>query len=501
MSNLKLTAVRGSAMMGGVTILLRPLNLITNIVLMRLLDPSDFGAVSLAMLLLTSSYLFAGWGMGPAIIHSNLNRGKVVYQAFVVTLLFGVTLFGLIAYFAQPLANFLGNPEIVQVVRVLSILVFLESMNVVPAALLSKDLRFGRSSIVNIIEGVVFSGMALLFAYLNYGMWSLIYARIISTVMQTMFLWLSSRLWQWLKPQPWDWSVMRSLLHYGTQSTSTGLLAYVHQNADDWIVGRFFGVTAYGFYDKAYSLSNSTLASLSRSMINTVFFPSYARIQEDKERLARVYMKSIRVVLMIVTPLALGMLVTAPVLVPVLAGEKWLPMVACLQVYSILVLTRPISSNTYPLFMGVGRPDYNTKAGLLLVVIMLPLAFLLMPWNIVGVAAAVVTAHTVAALYNIYQVNTILPGTAKQTAVAAIPAAVAGGVMAVVVVVATPLLAQVGGGAYTVATLVLLVLVAAVVYIVITFILQRALLFELWQLGTTAVGLKRKRRMSHMAVS
>ncbi|MEZ4620958.1 MAG: hypothetical protein R2867_36395 [Caldilineaceae bacterium] len=43
--------------------------------------------------------------------------------------------------------------------------------------------------------------------------------------------------------------------------------------------------------------------------------------------------------------------------------------------------------------------------------IMLPLAFLLMPWNIVGVAAAVVTAHTVAALYNIYQVNTILPGT------------------------------------------------------------------------------------------
>lgn len=487
--------------MAGVTVLLRPLNLISNVILMRLLTPSDFGAVALAMLLLSSSYLFAGWGMGPAIIHSNLNRSKVVYQAFIVTLVFGLSLFGAIAYYAEALAYFLGNPEVTAVIRTLSVLVFLESMNVVPAALLNKDLHFGRSSIVNIIEAVGFLCMALLFAYWGYGLWSLVYARIISTVLQTSFLWISSRAWQWLKPQPWDWAIMGELFRYGTQSTSTGLLAYVHQNADDWIVGRFFGTAAYGLYDKAYTLSNSTLASLSRSMINTVFFPSYARIRDDQERLERIYMKSIQVVLMIVTPLALGMLVTAPALVSVLAGEKWMAMVPCLQVYSILVLTRPISSNTYPLFMGVGRPDYNTKAGLLLVVIMLPLAFLLLPWNIVGVATAVVTAHVIAASYNIYQVNHILPGTARRTGVVAIPVIIAGTAMTASVLLAKPLLAQIGGGEYTIVTLCLLVGLAAVVYLTITFVLQRALLLEIWQLGLTAIGGKRKRRMARMAVA
>ena len=72
-----------------VAIIVRPLNVVGTIILARLLDPSDFGAVALAMVLLGTSYMFIGLGMGSALIHSNADHGKVAFQTFVVTVITG----------------------------------------------------------------------------------------------------------------------------------------------------------------------------------------------------------------------------------------------------------------------------------------------------------------------------------------------------------------------------------------------------------------------------
>ncbi len=64
-------------------------------------------------------------------------------------------------------------------------------------------------------------------------------------------------------------------------------------------------------------------------------------------------------------------------------GEKWLPMVPTLQIFALMLLTRSISANTSSLFMGVGRPYYNLRAGLVLIVLTVPLALLLLDRGIV----------------------------------------------------------------------------------------------------------------------
>ncbi|HMN27053.1 MAG TPA: oligosaccharide flippase family protein, partial [Caldilineaceae bacterium] len=91
--------------------LTKPLNIVGTLILARLLDPYDFGLVALSMLLVTSSYLFVDLGMGSALIQTQLERRRVIFPAFIVTMFGGVVLTALIILFAAPLARFLGEPS------------------------------------------------------------------------------------------------------------------------------------------------------------------------------------------------------------------------------------------------------------------------------------------------------------------------------------------------------------------------------------------------------
>ena len=275
---------------------------------------------------------------------------------------------------------------------------------------------------------------------------------------------------------------MKRLFRYGLPITGGGMVSYFHTHWDDWFVGRQFGTEALGFYSKAYDLSNKTLSSLSRSMINGVFFPSYSRIRNDRDRLRRVYLKGTRVVLLMMVPVSLGLLVLAPQLVPILLGEKWIPMIPLLQIYSLMVLFRPVSANTVPFFMGVGRPQDVLYAGIVLSVVMVPAVLLLAGFGVAGVAVAVAISHVVGAAYNLFQVDRILPRSAVETLRAFVPFLSAGTAMAIIVELLKPVIMPLAADPYAIVGLLALVVIGAVVYMGLIFLLQKELMIELLQL-------------------
>ncbi len=474
--------------MAGVALIVRPLNILGTIVLARLLDPSDFGAVALAMVLLGTTYMFIGLGMGAALIHSNEDQGKVAFQAFVVTLFSGLTVFLFLKMNVQLAARILGDLD-VAVFNSLLPLVLLSALMIVPEAMLKKQLLFGRVSIATITSEITYMVVAIVLAWLGYGLWSLVYARLSTSAVKLSIIWISNPTWAWLKPKRWDWGLLKRLVRYGLPITGGGLVSYFHTHWDDWFVGRQFGTQALGYYTKAYDLSNKTLSSLSRSVINGVFFPSYSRIRDDRDRMRRVFLKGIRVVLLMMVPISLGLLVMAPELVPVLLGAKWNPMIPTLQVYSFMVLFRPISSNTVPLFMGAGRPRYVLYAGLVLSLVMVPAVLLLAGYGIVGVAIGVVISHIVGAGYNLLQVNQIIPGIIGPTLRSFVPFLVVGTVMAVVVQLLKPVILPLGGEGSGLIAVLTLVAIGAIVYLGLIFLVQKDLVVELIQLFVSALGL------------
>jgi len=465
--------------LGGATLSLRVISIVSGILLARILDPKDFGIVALAQVVLGTTNLFSGFGLGAAIVQSQEDRGKVAYQAFVVTAISGLLLFALIFLNAGLFAGFLESTQVTTVLQWMSLTVLLGAWSIVPEALLQKELLFGRISGVVVVAELLYVGIALSLAYLGAGLWSLVYASVARSGMTLALLWLFCPGWEWLKPKRWDGTLMRSLLRFGVHSTGGGVVTFFYSIIDNLIVGKWLGTDALGFYSKAYDFTRRTVDQLT-NVVGAVLLPSYAKIQSDSPRLSRAYLKSLRLISFLVVPVSAGLFITGPEMVKTLLGEKWVPMVATFQILALAALVKPLSATTSALFLSIGRPVYNLRAGLVVVAIMLPLIVLLLGFGIEGVALAVLCAQIGGFAYNMVQVRSVLKDTASKMLTAIAPALGAGASMVVVIaLLKAPLRGMAGGGM----TLTVLVLTGAVVYGGLLFLLQRELVIELLHLS------------------
>jgi O-antigen/teichoic acid export membrane protein len=464
--------------MGGATVSLRVLSFFAAVILARLLDPSDFGLVGLAYVVLSTTNLFAGLGMGPAVIQLPVDRDQAAYQGFVVTVAVGLLLFLVIEGLAAQFASALGNPQVVNLLRWMAILIPLGSVSIIPEALLHKELRFGVISSNVMIGEITYSGVAIGLALTGHGVWSLVCAALTKQVVYTSLVWLRLHDRQWIRPRLWDSPLMNRLFRFGWQSAGSGLIVFFYQTIDNLTVGRQLGATALGYYGKSYDFSVRTVFGLS-AVLGSVLFPSYSRIQSDPQRLSRAYIKSLRVVSLFTVPMSIGFFLLAQDAVGVLLGVKWLPMVPAFQVLSFVGLVMPISSSAAAVFSSTGRPGFNLRGGLVVVLVMVPLIFLLLPMGIAGVAIAVLSAHVAGYLFNMYQVHLVLDNTASKMLPAVVPALLGAVAMAGAVLLVKPLVVGMTGDRMTVLSLLLLIATGASVYGTTLLLIQRPLLLEL----------------------
>jgi hypothetical protein len=120
----------------------------------------------------------------------------------------------------------------------------------------------------------------------------------------------------------------------------------------------------------------------------------------------------------------------------------------------------------------------------------LPAIFFLIRWEIEGVALAVALSHLIGVIYNLYQVNTILPGTVKSTLKIAVPILCNGIGMALVVQWAKTPVAAFFGDLFNLRALFSLMGIGAVVYLTLSFLTQRNLMREISQILLTLLPAK-----------
>jgi len=484
---------RGSMITAATFLGMRPITMIFDILLLRLLAPEAFGLLAMAMLLVNTTNLFTDMGMRQAIVQSRHDIKKVSQYAFIIVVAGSMLVNGLVILLARPLANLFGGGEpLVPIIIGLSFLITIDGLWVVPDGLLRRNLRFKQLALSQFVSDLIGSFISIVLAYTGLGVWSLVIGSLAGKALRGLMLWFYARPWFWLRPQGWDREVAESVVRFGAPTMGGGLLRYFATQWDTWFVGRVLGVTAVSFYSRSFDLTTRVSDMLANNLFGQVLFPSYAKLQDDRPRLARVYLKSTSLVQMLMIPISLGMLVIAPLLIPVLLGDQWLPMIPVWQVFSAYVLTRPISTNSSPLFLAVGKPRNNMSAALVVIAVMVPLVVLLIePYGILGAAVGVLVAYTVAMFFNVYQVERILPGTARKTALLVLPFLLAGGLMSAAILLAWDAVIALAGGENVLALLVLIGL-GALTYMAVLLLIQRPLLIELYELAISALGLDRR---------
>jgi O-antigen/teichoic acid export membrane protein len=380
-------SVRGSGYNMAVSAVTIVLGFVRSVLLMRLLAPDQFGVVALALFFMTFLTPFSAFGIDFALIQKRDASKETFSTHFVMRLALALLVLAL-GFLVSPFMRRIYADQVV----VVDVFLALLSVNVVaasfstPGVILRREMRFGSLALLNLAASLAMTITAPLLAYLGAGLWSLVAEQAAGPIVRWIGLWGIIRPWR--PSLRFNWGEAKSAIRFGRQVFSANVLGILLDRFDDFWTGTALGPTALGYYSRAYEMAQYPERVLA-TPITSVFFSTYAAIQEDREELSRAFFRSSSFLVRVGLLMAVVLLATAPEVTLILFGEIWLPIVPVFRLMLVYIMFDPIYVNLSYLIIGVGRPDWLTKVRLMQVALFAVTVILFAQlWNIKGVAIA-----------------------------------------------------------------------------------------------------------------
>jgi O-antigen/teichoic acid export membrane protein len=319
---------------GGTTAVLK---LVVMVLLTRLLSPADFGVVGAALIVIGFSLTFSQLGLGPALVQRPALEPRHISTAFVASIFFGFLVAGTVWLLAPLLASFFRMEQLAPVVRTLAFMFPVVGASTVAENLIQRDLRFRLLANTDILAyGVGYGLVGGVLAFMGKGVWALVAAQLTWALLRASLLLRASP--PVLHPRP-SWACFRELMVFGVGQSAARIGAFLADQADNLVTGRWLGAVALGLYSRAYQLMAVPTVLLG-DVLDRVLFPTMARVQDDPRRLASAYLQGTGVLALITLPAGVVAAVLAPELVAVAFGNGWLALVPPFQVLALGMMFR-----------------------------------------------------------------------------------------------------------------------------------------------------------------
>ena len=237
----------------------------------------------------------------------------------------------------------------------------------------------------------------LAFALSGLGVWSLVLGSLVSVVLNSIGINLLHPFLHWPK---FSFKGLGRLFGFGGYVALSRVMLYLYLQADMIVGGRMLGKEQIGFYSVGMHLASMPMQRVS-AILNEVAFPAFARIQENRARVAHHVLQAIRLAGLCAFPVFWGMGAVAPELVGVLLGAKWEPAILPLQLLAAVMPLRMIGQLMPPTLQGVGKARLNAQNQFVACVTMI-VAFLIgVQYGIVGLAVAWVVGFPLTFIANV----------------------------------------------------------------------------------------------------
>jgi len=393
--------VRGGIWVFALRIINRSLGFIRTIILARLLAPSDFGLLGIAMLAIATLETFSQTGFQAALIQKKGNIESYVDTAWTVSAVRGIMLFFILFFCAPIVAQFFKSPQATLVIKVIAVSTLLSGFRNIGILFFQKELEFNKQFVYEFSATIVDLTVAVTLAFILRNVWALVWGGLSANFVR---LFMSYILHPHRPRIKFDKEKFYDLFGFGKWVLGSSILIFLIMQGDDIFVGKLLGVTALGFYQLAYMISNLPATEITH-VISQVTFPAYSKLQDDLPKLREAYLKVLQLTAFIAIPLAGGIFVLAPEFTQIFLGEKWMPMVPAMQVLVIFGLIRALAATTGAFFQGSGNPHILTKLAVLQLGILAGIIYpLTAKWGILGTSIAVVISNFITQGVTAFQV-------------------------------------------------------------------------------------------------
>lgn len=356
----------------------------STLMVIRLLDPADYGLFAMTQVVISFLAFLNGWGFASALVQSDSIDPFRIRQAFGLLLVLNALL-AAIQYFGAPIAAaYYGQPIVADLLQVQALMFLATPFIALPEVMMSRALDFRRQAFVNLFAALAGASTALACALAGYGVWTLVYAPIALFWTRAIGLAVVARLLVW---PSFDFRGCGQIIGFGSAVLFSQLFWLVQSQSDIFIAGARFEPHALGLYAEALFLAQIFMAKFVPPL-NEVAFPAYARIKHDRAAVRWSFLKTVRLVMLVAAPFYCGLAVTASPMVETVFGTKWLGMVPYIQIIALALMLMTVQILFAPLTNALGKPSVSMFSALS-GAIMFPVAFLIgAEWGLIGMAWA-----------------------------------------------------------------------------------------------------------------
>jgi O-antigen/teichoic acid export membrane protein len=333
------------------------INFIVSVILARLLLPSEFGLIGMIAVFIVISKSLVDGGFSSSLIRAKNVDNEDYSTVFFINIISSVLLYAILFFTAPYVAQFYDESILIDLIRVLGLILLVNSFSIVQSTKLNKTLDFKTQFKLQLPALILSAVISIGMANNGYGVWSLVVRDLSYAIFATVQLWFYSK---WTPSFVINKNKLKHHFNFGYKLSLTQIINTLFDNLYKVIIGKYFSATQLGFYTRAKSLVDMP-SGFFVSAFNRVAYPMLSSIGNDQNKLKSVYSRLMKMLVFVITPILIFLGVIAEPLINWLLTEKWLPAVPYFQLLLISGLVFPIQKYNLNICNVNGRSDLVLK--------------------------------------------------------------------------------------------------------------------------------------------
>ncbi|BAC89734.1 gll1793 [Gloeobacter violaceus PCC 7421] len=376
---------QGSALLLGAFVLVKASQFVIQILLSRLLSPSDFGLWAMVLVLTGLSLLFRDGTIAAVLVQRGLDDKRMVDAVYSLGVNVSVGLFVLQVLASYPLSLFFGEPILWPLTALHGTIFLINAGTGAHDSVLLRQMRFREIALCDCAAGGARLVGAVACALAGGGVWAFAAGEIAYAAADAVARRRASgyhfRYSFWPDPQ-----AIQAVRRYIADMMSINLAVQTNTNGDNLVIGRLLGAEPLGFYNVAYQLAMVPVFALTK--VNRVHFTALSHM--DRAEQQSYVGRALEQYALLGAPVYALSFVLAPWLVPFIYGQEWAEAAVLFQLVLIFAYARGLMSIIGTALNAFDKPGINARINWVLVPLTLP-SYVLGAWlgGVVGVAIAV----------------------------------------------------------------------------------------------------------------
>ena len=379
------------------------IGVVIQIVIARMVKPEAIGEMAILLSVVNVFSVVAQSGFSSYIIQKKDLQADTLSTVTTFSMMISFICIFFFIIFGDILMRVVKYPHLGVYLKVLGWILLFNAINGICTAILAREMKFKEMFLRTLV--VLPISLLICFVLIGYGLdlEALITYNIVNPAITSVFLLILLKKNGYRFKFKLKYSRLREALPYSMRVLLQDIGNVMCNSLRSFSLGMFYSSNVLAYYDRAYTYTGYVEESITYAT-SGVLLPAMAKEQDNKTKFKYYIENSIALYSMVIVPALVGFAAIAPTFTKLILGEKWLPCVPYMYIFSVGFLHYPILTIQKPAFLACGRSDITLK--ITIIQNCIALFVLLLTINVSSLCVAVGTSLSLLSYIPLYVVAT-----------------------------------------------------------------------------------------------